>query len=48
MLLDTPICDFGWQAPEFTLADTDGQHHTQNQRDGCRTEILGAFINMSR
>ena len=28
MLLDTPICDFGWQAPDFTLADADGQSHT--------------------
>jgi len=25
MLLDTPICDFGWKAPNFTLKDPDGQ-----------------------
>ena len=24
MLLDTPICDLGWQAPDFTLKDPDG------------------------
>lgn len=26
-LLDTPICDFGWQAPDFTLKDTHGNSH---------------------
>lgn len=25
MLLDTPICDFGWKAPDFTLKDPDGK-----------------------
>ncbi len=25
MLLDTPVCDFGWKAPDFTLPDLDGQ-----------------------
>ena len=25
MLLDTPICDFGWKAPEFSLPDVDGK-----------------------
>ena len=24
MLLDTPLCDFGWQAPEFSLKDAKG------------------------
>jgi len=27
MLLNTPICDFGWQAPEFCLQDPDGVSH---------------------
>lgn len=27
MLLDTPICDFGWKAPAFDLLDTDGKNH---------------------
>ena len=43
MLLDTPICDFGWQAPEFTLADTDGQHHTLSKLMG-ENGLLIAFI----
>lgn len=25
MLLDTPICDFGWKAPGFTLNDPAGR-----------------------
>ncbi len=24
MLLDTPVCDFGWKAPDFALKDPDG------------------------
>jgi hypothetical protein len=24
MLLETPICDFGWQAPDFNLKNPDG------------------------
>ncbi len=27
MLLDTPICDFGWQAPSFELKDFDGKDY---------------------
>ena len=27
MLLNTPVCDFGWQAPDFTLPDTDNRLH---------------------
>jgi len=25
MLLDSPVCDFGWKAPDFTLPDLDGR-----------------------
>ncbi len=25
MLLDTPICEFGWKAPHFNLPDADGE-----------------------
>ncbi len=25
MLVDTPVCDFGWKAPDFTLKDPDGR-----------------------
>ena len=31
MLLDTPICDFGWKAPDFTLKDSDGKSFTMHQ-----------------
>ena len=26
-LLDTPVCDFGWQAPDFTLSDPHGTQY---------------------
>ena len=43
MLLDTPICDFGWQVPAFTLSDPDGVSHSL---DGLMGEsgLLVAFI----
>ncbi|MEM6579413.1 MAG: thioredoxin family protein [Pseudomonadota bacterium] len=31
MLLDTPICDFGWPAPDFTLAAPDGAPHSMRE-----------------
>ena len=43
MLLDTPICDFGWQAPDFTLADADGQSHVLASLMG-ENGLLIAFI----
>ena len=27
MRLETPICNFGWKAPKFNLADPDGKVH---------------------
>jgi len=43
MLLDTPLCDFGWKAPAFTLTDPDGHRHSL---DGLMGEhgLLVAFI----
>ena len=42
-LLDTPVCDFGWQAPDFTLATPDGVQHTM--RDHLTENgLLIAFI----
>ena len=43
MLLDTPLCEFGWKAPAFTLADPDGHRHSL---DGLMGEhgLLVAFI----
>jgi len=43
MLLDTPICDFGWQAPEFTLQDPDGNRYTLSEQLGDKG-LLIAFI----
>ena len=25
--LQTPVCDFGWQAPDFDLPGVDGKRH---------------------
>ena len=43
MLLDTPICDFGWKAPDFTLKDPDGKEFTMSDHLGERG-LLIAFI----
>ena len=43
MLLDTPICDFGWKAPEFTLQDPDGNSFTMSEQLGEKG-LLIAFI----
>ncbi|MGB1356208.1 MAG: thioredoxin family protein [Candidatus Puniceispirillaceae bacterium] len=43
MLLDTPICDFGWKAPAFTLADPDGASHSLDALMG-ENGLLVAFI----
>ena len=43
MLLDTPICDFGWQAPDFTLKDPAGTAYSM--RDSLTDKgLLIAFI----
>ncbi|WP_299689175.1 thioredoxin family protein [uncultured Tateyamaria sp.] len=43
MLLDTPVCDFGWQGPDFTLPDAHGrQHRMQDHLGGAG--LLVAFI----
>lgn len=43
MLLDTPICDFGWKAPSFALPDTGGMIHHSDQLMG-ENGLLVAFI----
>lgn len=43
MLLDTPICDFGWKAPAFELCDPDGKCYTLDDVMGSRG-LLVAFI----
>ncbi|CAD0187218.1 Thiol-disulfide oxidoreductase ResA [Ruegeria sp. THAF57] len=43
MLLDTPICDFGWKAPDFTLKDPNGRSFAMRDRLGDKG-LLIAFI----
>jgi peroxiredoxin len=43
MLLDTPICNFGWKAPDFTLQDPDGSSFTLSEQLG-ENGLLIAFI----
>ena len=43
MLLDTPICDFGWKAPDFTLKTPAGAAFTMSEHLGERG-VLIAFI----
>ncbi len=43
MLLDTPICDFGWKAPDFTLKNADGDSFTMSAHLGDKG-LLIAFI----
>lgn len=43
MLLNTPICDFGWKAPDFTLQDPDGKPHTMSEHLAAKG-LLVMFI----
>ncbi len=43
MRLETPICDFGWKAPTFNLADPDGKMYTLDNMMG-KNGLLVAFI----
>lgn len=43
MLLDTPLCDFGWKAPDFTLKDPDGTSFKMSDHLGNKG-LLIAFI----
>ncbi|WP_147104728.1 thioredoxin family protein [Tateyamaria sp. syn59] len=43
MLLETPGCDFGDPAPDFTLPDAHGQMHSLNDVSG-KHGVLVAFI----
>ena len=43
MLLNTPVCDFGWQAPDFTLPDTGNRLHKLDSLIG-QNGLLIAFI----
>lgn len=43
MLLDTPICDFGWKAAPFSLKDADGNCFNSDEVMG-ENGLLVAFI----
>ena len=43
MLLDTPVCKFGWKAPSFELPDVDGKLHKFEDHVG-ENGVLVAFI----
>jgi peroxiredoxin len=43
MLLDTPICDFGWKAPDFSLKNAEGEVFTLQEQLGGKG-LLIAFI----
>ena len=43
MLLDTPVCDFGWDAPNFSLTDFDGKEFVMSEQMG-ENGLLIAFI----
>lgn len=43
MLLDTPLCNFGWNAVDFTLKDTEGNEVNMRQSIG-KNGLLIAFI----
>ena len=43
MLLDTPVCNFGWKAPDFTLFNPDGESQSLADAMG-ENGLLIAFI----
>lgn len=43
MLLDTPLCNFGWKAPDFTLRDPQGRAFTMSDHLG-ENGLLVAFL----
>ena len=45
MLLDTPICDFGWQAPDFTLKTPEGQAFAMKEHLGEKGLLITFICN---
>ncbi|MEM6376083.1 MAG: thioredoxin family protein [Pseudomonadota bacterium] len=43
MRIDTPLCDYGWPAPDFTLAAPDGTRHNMRDHLGSQGLVI-AFI----
>ncbi len=40
MRVETPVCDFNWQAPEFTLKDPSGQSFTMSDHLGDKGLLI--------
>lgn len=40
MLLETPVCDFGWKAPDFVLPDADGNSYQLKDLYGEKGVLL--------
>lgn len=45
MAVNTPICEFGWKAPDFQLADTTGVRHTPASLRGPNGLLLMFICN---
>jgi peroxiredoxin len=45
MLLDTPVCNFGWKAPDFTLKDPDGRSFTLQDQLGEKGLLIMFICN---
>ncbi len=45
MALNTPVCDFGWQARDFELEDTDGLRHSLSSLRGPNGLLLMFICN---
>ncbi len=45
MAAETPICDFGWKAPDFRLPGTDGKVYTLSDLKGERGTVVVFICN---
>jgi peroxiredoxin len=45
MAEETPVCDFGWKAPSFTLPGTDGKTHSLEQLRGPNGTLVMFICN---
>ena len=43
--LETPICDFGWNAPDFNLLGTDGKNYQFNDIKGAKGTLVMFICN---
>lgn len=45
MAVETPVCDFGWKAPDFTLPGIDGREWSLSQVKGPRGTLVMFICN---